>query len=204
MIPLMLDLSDSRLLVFGAGSVGIRKLHSFLGNCKEITIIAKECRECIAGASCLELDLASLSDEDLASLIARHDFIIAATNDAALNKKIVSAARTQGKWFNSSDEPGTFLLPAVFRDDGVTLAVSTEGKAPAVAAFVRDSIRDRYPGLSIMTGVQAFLRASLKESEPSQARRADLLRRILADDEIWQAANTGDAEKALALARSRI
>jgi len=45
-----------------------------------------------------------------------------------------------GIWVNAADDPErcAFFLPAVLRREPVVLAVSTEGRSPALAAWLRD------------------------------------------------------------------
>ena len=185
MIPLMLDLSALSVLVIGDGVVGRRKAEYFADQCREICIIN---------------DLPENPD----SLIASYDIIIAATASDAVNETVCGIAKTLNKWYNSATGVGNFLIPAAFFADNFTLAVSTEGKAPAAAAFIRTKICESYPSLPQMISLQETLRAELKETVPEQTRRAEILRSVLDDAEVWQALDAGDADKALTLSRRHI
>jgi cobalt-precorrin 5A hydrolase/precorrin-3B C17-methyltransferase len=68
--------------------------------------------------------------------------VFAATNQRALNAQIAIDAAALGLLCNVADAPaeGSFHLPAVYRGDGVTIAVSTDGANPARAVAVRDAI----------------------------------------------------------------
>lgn len=68
--------------------------------------------------------------------------VIAATGDAAVNARIAEEAEQRRILCNAVDDPShcTFVFPAVHRQGDLTIAVSTGGKSPAVAARLRDRI----------------------------------------------------------------
>lgn len=196
MIPLMLDVSKYKVLLFGTGKVGFRKIRAF-SECK-ITAVSKNIPEEFSFDKIIETDVSKISDSELADLIKEHDIVITALSDKPLNKKICATAEQYSKLFNSSDGDGNFMLPATFTDGDFTLAVSTNGKAPAVPKFVRDRVFDEFKNINAMIELQSKLRERLKTSCGSQKKRAEILEKILADDEIWEA--LPDSEKARALA----
>ena len=181
MIPLMLDLSTSRVLVIGTGAVGQRKAEYFAGQCKEIV-------------------LSDTAPEDISGF----DIIIAATASAGENERICLAAASQNKLYNSATGIGNFLIPAAVFEENYTLAVSTNGKAPAAAAYLRDKIETDLPSFSKMVELQEILRAELKNSVHEQKRRAEILRAVLRDDSVWKALDSDDFDAALNLARRNI
>ena len=185
MIPLMFDLSSASVLVIGAGAVGQRKAAYFAGRCKELTIL-------------------DTVPESLSDIVAAHDFIVAATASSEENERIIGEARIQNKWYNCATGIGNFLIPAAHFEENFTLAVSTNGKAPATAGYIRDKIRDDLPALSAMIALQEVLRSELKNIVPDQTRRAEILREVLADEAVWEALDAGDKETALLLARRHI
>ena len=181
MIPLMLDLSTSRILVIGTGAVGQRKAEYFAGQCKEIV-------------------LSDTVPEDFSDF----DIIIAATASARENERICSAAASLNKLYNSATGIGNFLIPASVREENYTIAVSTNGKAPAAAAFLRDKIENDLPSFSKMVELQETLRSELKNTVPDQKRRAEILRAVMRDDAVWKALDLSDFDAALNLARRNI
>lgn len=174
MIPLMLDISESRVLVFGNGAVGSRKAQYFSGEAKEVTV----------------LDKAASPEEEAEALsrIGSYDYIIAATDDAAFNAKVCAIAKEAKKWYNSATGTGNFLIPAAFKSGDVSIGISTNGKAPAAAAFIRDELRkttSNHP-LSRMIELQETLRRLLPDVEPSQEKRAEILKSVLKDKAVWK------------------
>ena len=181
MIPLMLDISKSRVLVIGTGAVGKRKSEYFAGHCKELVCVEK-------------------ATEDISDF----DIIVAATASYAENERICLAAASQNKLYNSATGIGNFLIPASVFEENYTLAVSTNGKAPAAAAFIRDKINADLPSFSKMVELQETLRSELKNTVPEQKRRAEILRAVMRDDAVWKALDSDDFDAALNLARRNI
>ncbi|HJJ47429.1 MAG TPA: glutamyl-tRNA reductase [Methanocorpusculum sp.] len=167
MIPLQLDLSNASVLVFGSGAVAKRKADYFK-QCR-VTYISRE-----YGAN-----VENISDNALSDIINKHDVIISALDDVNLNEKICEMAKSCGKLCNSATGGGNFLIPAVFCDGDVSVAVSANGCAPALAAFLRDDIKARYPNLAEVAKQQQEFRKAVKDVEPEEKKRAELIKLAL-------------------------
>ena len=76
------------------------------------------------------------SDMDGTSLV------ISATDDPATQQEVVSIARAKGVLVNTVDQPELcdFIVPAILRRGDVTLAISTSGKSPVLAAALRERL----------------------------------------------------------------
>jgi len=181
MIALMLDVSELRVLIIGKGTVGNRKAQYFSGEAREVRIIDTETK-------------------DIEPLIESYDIIIAATDDSQYNTKIAEIAKSFGKWYNSATGPGNFLIPAAFQEGDVSIAVSTNGKAPAAATYIRNKIEHDCPALPKMVDLQDRLRTVLKQGNHSQEQRAAILRAVLDDGQIWKALEDGEIFEAEKLA----
>ena len=179
----MLDVSALRVLIVGNGTVGARKAQYFSSEAKEVRIVDTE---------------TTLSE--LEPLIASYDIIIAATNDPAYNLKITGMAKEAGKWYNSATGQGSFLIPAAFQEGDMSIAVSTNGRSPATAAYIRDKIEHDCPALPKMIKLQDKLRTVLKQSDIPQKKRAEILRAVLDDSLIWTALEDGEIFEAEKLA----
>ncbi|MDR3102204.1 MAG: bifunctional precorrin-2 dehydrogenase/sirohydrochlorin ferrochelatase [Methanocalculaceae archaeon] len=189
MIPLMLDLSARRILIFGAGVVGVRKARHFSG-CR-MTVVSRSLSPDIftfPRVSIKQMNVADAKDEDLAKLVETHDFVIAALSDTEQNGRIVRLAKIAGKWYNSATgSDSNILIPSMIRGEEYTIAVSTSGFAPAVPRFIREDLEERYAGLDNMIRLLHGLRGQLKEHAPDQEMRAEIFRSVLRDERIWQA-----------------
>jgi siroheme synthase-like protein len=139
--PLMLDGSSLSALVVGGGRVAARKVHALLEAGARVRVVAPEIsaeiREWAATNPNLALSHEVYSSEQLSGAL----LIVAATDDAATNARIVAEASAAGKLANDVSNPdlGNCSTPAVHRAGDVVVAVST-GSVPPAAARIRDAI----------------------------------------------------------------
>ncbi len=137
--PLFLRLAGRRCLVVGGGAVAARKTASLCAAGGVVTVVAPE----LGLASRTELSVAMgwhWEEREFVPEDARGcALVIAATDDGAVNRAVLEAARAAGAWASSVDDPdeGDFIVPAVVSRGALQLAVGTSGRAPAVAAAVR-------------------------------------------------------------------
>jgi len=70
--------------------------------------------------------------------------VVVATDDPAANRQVALDAEEAGVWVNSADDPAScsFMLPSIVRRGPITLAVSTGGRSPALARWLRARISD--------------------------------------------------------------
>ncbi|HON40697.1 MAG TPA: bifunctional precorrin-2 dehydrogenase/sirohydrochlorin ferrochelatase [Methanoculleus sp.] len=204
MIPLMLDLTGRRVLIFGGGDVGARKA-AYFEHEAEVTVISRSFSPRLDGLAVRrhETDLASLPDDAIGELLDGAFLAIAATPDPALNNRIGRLCASAGVLFNNAaGKPGDVIIPSVVRGRNYLIAISTGGKSPAVSRYLRMRLESEYADLDRMIDLQEEMRSILRETEPVQAERSRTLWKILLDDEIREllALDYGRARE-LAIAR---
>ena len=71
---------------------------------------------------------------------------IAATDDRAVNERVSADCRAKGILVNVVDAPDQcdFFVPSMIRRGDLTLAVSTDGKSPALAKRIREELEELY------------------------------------------------------------
>lgn len=147
--PIMVNLAGQSCLVVGGGAVAERKVRSLLEAGAGVTVISIEFSEGLA-----ELEQHSgvvlyrqtfhpsmITDESLPP----YTLIVAATDDADVNKRVYELAAKQGKLVNVVDQPelSSFIQPSVVRRGKLVIAVSTGGASPSAARKIaRDLDRD--------------------------------------------------------------
>jgi len=204
MVPLVLDLSGRRVVIFGGGAVGARKASFFQGEA-EVTVVS---RSFLPEFDTLAVrivvrDLEAASDPDLAGLLEGAFLAVGATDSAALNERIGRICGAAGIFFNNArGTPGDVILPAVFGGDHFCVAVTTFGKAPGMARFLREGMETAYPGLDAMIELMERLRAELRGRLSDQAGRQAIIARVLADREVWDAVS-GEGDRAWTLVKER-
>lgn len=197
MLPLYLDLSDKRIIVFGGGSVAERKIGQILelsGDTKQgaltvdiysLDFTARIEELCAARTvHCFQCDL---WDQDLRALVEGAFLILICTHDETLNKHIFREVRTCDALINYSDRGDTFMSSVIKRGE-LIISISTGGKAPAMARYMREKIsallRDEEEK---MLYVQNYLREQFKDKlSDSESRRA-ILTDVLNDSDCWAA-----------------
>jgi precorrin-2 dehydrogenase/sirohydrochlorin ferrochelatase len=196
MIPLMVDLSGRRVLIFGGGTVGSRKARFFSPEA-DVTVISRSFSdECdVLPVRKRELDLSRMADIGIARLIEGTFIVIAATSDEALNDRIGKICREKGILFNNAaGETGDLLIPSVIKGEHYLLAISTKGESPAISRFLREYIQASLPQIDRMVVVQGRLREALQDKVPDTDTRKMILWEVLNDPTVWEALGKGEEE----------
>ncbi len=204
MIPLLIDLAGKRIVVFGGGEVSLRKAAFFCGEA-DVLVVS---RSFVSDLQSLaverrELDLGGVSDAVLEETLAGAFLAVAATDDPAINNRIGGICRRLGIHFNNAEgESGDVIVPSVVRGENYAIAITTFGRSPAIARYLRMALEETYPTLDQMIRIQEELRRELRRIEPSRPRRSEVLWQVLRDREVWEAVSRGH-EAAWSLVRGR-
>jgi precorrin-2 dehydrogenase / sirohydrochlorin ferrochelatase len=189
MIPLFLDLTGRRVVIFGGGNVAARKAVFFSVDA-DVLIVSRSFSKTIAAlpVSRRELDVALASDTELERLLHGAFIGVAALSDREQNNRIGRICRLKGIVFNNANgERGDLIIPSASRGKHYTIAVSTDGESPAVSRFVREQIEKTFSNLDEMIVFLSILRERLKAMEPSQKRRSEILWNVIHDPGVWDA-----------------
>jgi siroheme synthase-like protein len=139
--PVFLDLDSRPCLVIGGGPEVHSRIDALLDACARVTVIAAEedprLSTLSAGGS-ITWHRRTCAPGDLQGFF----LAIAVNRDAALNAALAREAREHGVLFNAVDDPShcAFIFPSVHRQGDLSVAVSTNGKCPALAARLRREI----------------------------------------------------------------
>jgi len=201
MIPLFVDCSGKRIVIFGGGEVASRKAAYFSGEA-DVLVVSRSFshKMSILPVERRMLETGRISDETLNGLIDRAFLVIGALSDPAQNNRIKDLCKSREILFNNADgETGDVIIPSVTGGENYLLAISTKGNSPALSRFIREHLETKFPSLDEMVALQRDLRTQLKHSEPSQSRRNTILWEVLNDQEIWKT-----LKKDPSLARRRV
>jgi len=188
MIPLFVDCSGKRVVIFGGGEVASRKVAYFSGEA-DILVVSRSFSQKIRTlpVKSTVLDAGTVPDEVLDRIIDGAFLVIGAFSDPAQNNRLKNLCTARGILFNNADgEAGDVIIPSVTMGKNYTLAISTKGNSPAVSRFIREQLEKHYPALEEMIALQRDLRAQLKQYQPSPARRNAILREVLNDSALWE------------------
>jgi len=195
MMHLLLDLKGRKAVVFGGGEVGERKA-LYLAREADVTVVSRTFTDGLrsSGIALMEADARGVME----GMIGGADYVVAATDDAQLNQDISRRCLELGVPFNRSDAPGTFLIPAVHEGDGFAVAVSTSGRSPLMASFIRDRIAGSDAGFSGMIRLHVRLRARLKRTVQDGERRREILISVVEDEGVWKLLEDGGDPEGIA------
>ncbi|HWQ19910.1 MAG TPA: hypothetical protein VN455_09050, partial [Methanotrichaceae archaeon] len=99
---------------------------------------------------------------------------------------IEEQAARQGMLVNRVDGIGDVVVPSIIRRGPVTIAISSMGTSPALSKYIRIKLeRDLTDDYSAMARLLGEMRQELKATVPQQHARADILWKILSDQEVW-------------------
>jgi len=194
--PVNLDLQGRRALVVGGGDVAARKVRGLLAAGAQVTVVAPEAVDEIANDHRVRWHQRPYRRGEVAS----YRLAVTATGDPTVDGQVYWDAEAADVWLNSADDPGhcSFTLPAVTSRDDLQVAVSTNGRSPAVAAWLRRTIDgaigpEHATVLTLASEVRAELRETAGSSESSGWEAA-------LDDHLLDLVRAGD----LVAARQRI
>lgn len=196
MIPLLHDLADETVLVFGGGPVGARRARTFASEARVIVVSPAFADEAFGGA---ERVRAAPAPADVAGWIERAApvLVVAATDRAAVNDAVAAAGRDRGLLVNRADrrgdrrDPGSVAVPATARDGPVVVAVGTGGESPTLSRHLRATFEAELAGAGAMAGLLADLREEL--SDWPADRRREALSRVVGSAHVWKALGGGGA-----------
>ena len=140
-LPLALDMRDKRCVIVGGGAVGTRKAHTLVRSGADVTVISPSLTPSLAElaeAGQIRWQEGTYRDEYVRTAF----LVIAATSDETLNATIVRLATQNGALAcdaSSADRSGV-IFGALLEEDDATIAVFTDGRAPAHARRTRDQI----------------------------------------------------------------
>ncbi|MEN6620049.1 MAG: bifunctional precorrin-2 dehydrogenase/sirohydrochlorin ferrochelatase [Smithella sp.] len=143
--PVFFNISGRKCVVAGGGIVAVRKVGKLLDCGAKVVVVSPK----------LTPELIHLKTENAIEHVAANYnvqyvkdavLIIGATNDEKINAEIFSDGRSLGIPVNIVDDlqKCDFIVPSVVERGDLTIAVSTGGKSPALARYLRERLETEY------------------------------------------------------------
>ena len=125
------------MLLVGGGTVAAAKLDGLLAADALVTVVAPEINASIAERPGVTLFRRRFKPGDLDGA-----WWVVAAAPPDVNRQVQAAAEPRQLFVNAVDDPAhaTAYLGGVVRRDGVTIAISTSGRAPALAGLLREGL----------------------------------------------------------------
>jgi precorrin-2 dehydrogenase/sirohydrochlorin ferrochelatase len=191
------------VLVVGGGKIAAEKLDALLLTGADITVVSPVIRPRITafaaeGRIALRQRPYQTSDLDGAFVV------IAATDDRALNARIVTEARAAGILTQAVDDIPycDFFAVAIVRRGDLQLGISTNGRSPAFARWMRERLDADLPAeYGDLLTVLGEVRDTLKAQGPIPGY--EHWQEAISDD-VFAALRAGDHERAATLIYKRV
>lgn len=182
-LPVNLVVRGRRCVVVGGGAVAGGKVQALESRGAEVTVIAPEITpevDALASSGRVVLHRRPYSHGDLEGAF----FAVCGTDDPGTNEAVWREAQERGVLVNVVDDTPhcTAVFPAIVRRGDLQIAVSTEGRSPALAVRIKQRLErefgDEYAVLLEILGDARPLAAGWK----TQKDRADLWYSIVDSD----------------------
>ena len=194
-VPIMLNVSDVRVVVFGGGEAAFKKVRNLAQHCRQISVVSSEFHPEFEGLNA-DLIRAEITD---AGAVEKHvrkgDMAIIATDDRTLNTELAARCRDLGILYNRiDDDSSTFIFPASFEIGGAVVSVSTLGKSPSFARYLSEQLKVQVSGYIKALPVIETLRIETREKDFHL--RSKYFWKLLHEKDFWKFINEGDEKGA--------
>jgi uroporphyrin-III C-methyltransferase/precorrin-2 dehydrogenase/sirohydrochlorin ferrochelatase len=173
MFPAFLKLTGRKVVLVGGGKVAAAKLASLVETGAVVTVVAPDIRAELQrpGVTLLQRPFEP-SDLDGA-------WWVVAAAPPEVNRAVLAAAEPRRVFVNAVDDPAhaTAYLGGVVRRSGVTIAISTDGRAPALSGLLREALDAWLPGEldAWMEAADGARREWRQQAVPMEQRRPQQL-----------------------------
>jgi uroporphyrin-III C-methyltransferase/precorrin-2 dehydrogenase/sirohydrochlorin ferrochelatase len=173
MYPAFLRLSGRKVVLVGGGRVAAGKLQGLIAEGGHVTVVAPEIRPELEQPGVV-IERRRFEDADLDGA-----WYVVAAAPPEVNREVLVAAERRQVFVNAVDDPphATAYAGGVVRRSGVTIAISTDGRAPALAGLLREALEAWLPNdlEEWMSAADQARRDWKRDAVPMEQRRPLLL-----------------------------
>jgi precorrin-2 dehydrogenase/sirohydrochlorin ferrochelatase len=163
--PVALDIEGKRCLVVGGGTIAADKVDGLLAAGAEVVVVSPSVLPRVAQLVAwgnVEYHARTYRPTDLEDVYLAYG----ATDDTKVNARVAADARAAGVVVNAVDDPPNcdFYAVAIVRRGDLQVGISTNGRSPAFARWLREDLDARLPAeyadlLDVLADVRRELRA---------------------------------------------
>lgn len=179
--PVFVDLENKPALVIGSGEMAEQRANVLRASGARVTVVADAPRN-----------------------LEGYFVAISTLTDKAANKSLFEEAERLGVLFSAHDDPAhcRFVFPSLHRSGDLTVAVSTNGRCPALAVRVREQVQNEFgPGYGEFLKIAAEMRPHIAAQIGEFSQRSALWYRMVDSEAIPLLANGRRAEAKRVLER---
>lgn len=162
--PVGLVVDGRRCVIVGGGRIATRRLTALLEAGADIEVIAPEASPEIASmakSGAIKWHERGFVSDDLDGAW----LVLSATGNLQVDQEVARCATERRVWVASADDPSasTASIPTVLRRGDLLLTLSTGGRSPALAAWLKDRLSEEFgPEYETLLNVMAEIREEQK------------------------------------------
>lgn len=143
--PFYIDIENKKCIIVGGGKIALQKLRKIILFNPDITVIAPNICDEIKKIG-VKTECRKFIDKDIKNAF----MVISATDDEKLNAHIFELCRAENILVNTVDdkEKCGFIFPSIIKKEDVTVGITTSGKSPLYAKYLRQQIEDVLDGIN--------------------------------------------------------
>ncbi|TCK92471.1 precorrin-2 dehydrogenase/sirohydrochlorin ferrochelatase [Natranaerovirga hydrolytica] len=176
-LPIMLEVENKNILIIGAGTVAYKKAQKIVEQKGNVKVVSPRFNPDFDELK----NIKRIKDVYDKKYIKGHILVIAATDHPSINKKINEDCREENVLCNVvTDTHSDVIFPSHFNRGDLTMAVSTNGKSPALSKKIINDLKQHYDE-SYEERVQLLgeIRDIVLSLDCSQEERRDILNHIV-------------------------
>lgn len=169
-LPVFHNIKGKLCLVVGGGEVAHRKAAVLTDAGAKVRVVAPELAESFAELPHIEHIAARFAPQHLEGAT----LVIAATNDAGVNRQVSELAQARNIPVNVVDAPElcSFIMPAILDRSPMMVAFSSGGASPVLTRMLRGKLETMIPAnYSRLAGFAERFRGEVKRRVTNQAKR---------------------------------
>jgi uroporphyrin-III C-methyltransferase/precorrin-2 dehydrogenase/sirohydrochlorin ferrochelatase len=197
-LPVFVNVKKQSCLVVGGGEVALRKASVLLEAGAKVKVVAPALAEGFSSLAEIDHISARFAPQHLEGAT----LVIAATDDADVNKQVSELARSRNIPVNVVDAPElcSFIMPAILDRSPLMVAFSSGGASPVLTRMLRGKLETMIPqGYSRLAAFAERFRTEVKKHVTNPAKRRIFWENVF-DGIVAEKVLTGDegsAEKML-------
>ncbi len=167
-VPVGLRVEGRPILVVGAGRIAARKAQAYASQGAALTVVAPQHSADMDAVDVAERHHREFQPSDLDD----QWLVVTATGLPAIDGEVFRQAEQRRIWCNAADDPDhcSVILPAVVRRGAITITISSGGRSPATASWLRRRIEalvddDTLAVFDIAASVRDRMRAAGQPTE---------------------------------------
>lgn len=197
LFPVFLKLEQLKLLIVGAGNVGLEKLNAVLHNSPDtdITIVAEEIKEGVKALAERHANVKLRQESYHERLLDDVQLVVVAIDNRALGAQIRKEAHSRGLLVNVADTPELcdFYLGSIVKKGNLKVAISTNGKSPTIAKRLKETFNEVIPEeMDEVLQNMEKIRTKMNGNFAAKVQELNHITKVLSSKETHQPRNPGE------------